>query len=60
MWGLSLKPADALRHKRCRISGSTSFRALKGYRLLQDIYEGKKFVDREAVHEKKIVERMAA
>ena len=38
---LSLKSADALPHKRCRISGFTSFRVLKGYRLLQDIYKGK-------------------
>jgi putative transposase len=37
-----------------------SFRTLKGYWLLQDIYEGKEFVDGEAVQKKKIGERMAA
>jgi len=37
-----------------------SFRTLKGYWLLQDIYEGKEFVDGESVQKKKIVERMAA
>jgi putative transposase len=37
-----------------------SFRTLKGYWFLNDIYEGKEFVDGEAVYEKKIVERMAA
>jgi transposase-like protein len=37
-----------------------SFRTLKGYWLLQDIYGGKEFVDGESVQKKKIVERMAA
>jgi transposase-like protein len=37
-----------------------SFRSLKGYWLLQDIYEGNEFVDGEAVYEKKIIQRMAA
>jgi transposase-like protein len=37
-----------------------SFRTLKGYWLLEDIYGGKEFVDGEAVQKKKIVGRMAA
>lgn len=37
-----------------------SFRTLKGYWLLQDLYKGKEFIDGEAVQKKKIGERMAA
>jgi putative transposase len=37
-----------------------SFRTLKGYWLLEDIDGGKEVIDGEAVHEKKIGERMAA
>ena len=37
-----------------------SFRTLKGYWLLQDIYEGKEFMDGVSVQKKKIGERMAA
>jgi transposase-like protein len=37
-----------------------SFRLLKGYWLLTDVYEGKIFVDGIAVQEKKLSERMAA
>lgn len=37
-----------------------SFRSLRGYWLLPDVYEGKKFVDGEAVQEKKVLERIAA
>jgi putative transposase len=37
-----------------------SFRALKGYRLLQHVYEGKVFVDGIMKCESKVLERMAA
>jgi transposase-like protein len=37
-----------------------SFRTLKGYWLLQDIYEGEEFIDGLSVQKKKIGERMAA
>jgi transposase-like protein len=36
------------------------FRRLKGHWLLQDVYEGKQFIDGIAVQEKRSVERMAA
>jgi len=36
------------------------FRRLKGYWLLQDVYEGKRFTDGIAVDENRVVERMAA
>lgn len=37
-----------------------SFRALKAYWLLQDVYEGKQFVDGTRTQETKVLERMAA
>lgn len=35
-------------------------RTLKGYRLLPDVYTGKRFVDGVMKHETKVLERMAA
>lgn len=37
-----------------------SFRLLKGYWLLSDVYEGKQFVDGTLVQEQRMLERMAA
>jgi transposase-like protein len=38
----------------------TRFRRLKSYWLLQDVYEGKRFIDGIAVQDKRSVERLAA
>jgi transposase-like protein len=37
-----------------------SFRLLKGFWLLADVYEGKRFIDGVMVHEPRVLERMAA
>jgi len=37
-----------------------SFRLLKGYWLLSDVYEGKRFVDGTLIQEQRVLERMAA
>ena len=37
-----------------------SFRLLKGYWLLSDVYEGKRFVDGVIKQEQRVMERMAA
>ncbi len=36
------------------------FRRLKGYWLLKDVYEGKQFEDGIAIHEERLVEKIAA
>jgi hypothetical protein len=36
-----------------------SFRALKGYRVLQDVYEEKEFIDGVMKQKSKVLERMA-
>jgi transposase-like protein len=50
--------ATAMTWKLLRVAGK-SFRALKGHRVLQDVYEGKEFVDGVMKQKSKVLERMA-
>lgn len=54
-----IQSATAMIWKLLQVAEKT-FRSLKGYWLLTDVYEGKRFVDGISAHEPKSLERMAA